>query len=93
MNTEERRAAAARIEEAEAAREDLREALDAAGVKLPSLRLDVPSLVSPMSQPLIDLGRCNLATTRRLTAALRQRRAELVAKVRAANKQSTSRPV
>ncbi|MFB4424390.1 hypothetical protein C5F59_025320 [Streptomyces sp. QL37] len=93
MNTEERRAAAARIEEAEAAREDLRDALDAAGVKLPSLRLDIPSLVGPMPQPLVDLGRCNLSTTRQLTAVLRQRRTELLVKVREANKQSTSRPV
>ncbi|MGW0787437.1 hypothetical protein ACWD04_04095 [Streptomyces sp. NPDC002911] len=72
MSTEERRAAAERIKEAETAREDLREALDAVGVKLPSLRLDAPSLAAAVPRPLVDLGRCNLSTAHQLIATLRR---------------------
>ncbi|MEU3227453.1 hypothetical protein ABZ695_30380 [Streptomyces sp. NPDC006976] len=58
-----------RIKEAERARDDLNDALRAAGVRLPSLRLDTASCVG--IAPLVDLGRCNVETAHALTAALR----------------------
>ncbi|WP_327156351.1 hypothetical protein [Streptomyces tubercidicus] len=66
-----RQAAGDRVREAERARDDLRDALKAAGVKLPSLGLDVASCAGSTPLALIDLGRCNLATARALSAALR----------------------
>lgn len=55
----------------EAVRE-LDEALLALGVTLPSLGIDLPSCtLMPTPRPLVDLGRCNLETARRLTVALR----------------------
>ncbi|WP_405794727.1 hypothetical protein [Streptomyces sp. NBC_01506] len=55
----------------EAVRE-LDEALVALGITLPSLGIDLPSYtLTPTPHPLVDLGRCNLATARRLTVALR----------------------
>ncbi|EPD90740.1 hypothetical protein HMPREF1486_05620 [Streptomyces sp. HPH0547] len=60
-----------RVRDAERARDDLRDTLRAVGVQLPSLGLDAASCVGPAPVPLIDLGRCNVATARALTAALR----------------------
>ncbi|MFF0166326.1 hypothetical protein [Streptomyces prasinus] len=57
--------------DAEQACEDLRDALRAAGVTLPSLGLDVASYAGSAPLALIDLGRCNVATARALTSALR----------------------
>ncbi|GAA2943306.1 MULTISPECIES: hypothetical protein [Streptomyces] len=65
--------AAERIREAETTREDLWRALTAVGVALPSLRLDPASLAAQEPTPLVELGRCNLETARRLTAALHRR--------------------
>ncbi|MFE4048201.1 hypothetical protein [Streptomyces sp. YIM B13518] len=41
------------------------------GVTLPSLAPDVPMGVACHTEPLIDLGRCNLPTARKLAAVLR----------------------
>ncbi|MEN3584107.1 hypothetical protein AAH978_08125 [Streptomyces sp. ZYX-F-203] len=60
-----------RVRDAERARDDLRDALKAAGVQLPSLGLDAASCAGPAPLALIDLGRCNVATARALAAALR----------------------
>ena len=67
---EERRAAAARIREAEAVRDALRTALAAVGVKLPTFRIDQASCAREKPYPLIELGRCNVATARALAEAL-----------------------
>ncbi len=60
-----------KIREAEEARDELRDALKAAGVQLPSVGLDLTSYIDPTRLTLIDLGRCNVATARALAAALR----------------------
>ncbi|MEU9334067.1 hypothetical protein AB0D49_13045 [Streptomyces sp. NPDC048290] len=60
-----------KVRDAERARDELRDALKAAGVQLPSLGLDAASCAGPAPLALIDLGRCNVATARALTAALR----------------------
>ncbi|MGV4887143.1 hypothetical protein ACSR0Z_11035 [Streptomyces viridosporus] len=58
---------------ADACVEELRAALTAHGITLPSLGLDVPTLASRYpTRPLIALGNCNLLTARALTAALRK---------------------
>ncbi|MFJ8313058.1 MULTISPECIES: hypothetical protein [unclassified Streptomyces] len=53
--------------------EELRRALAAHGIILPSLRLDLPSFVSryPAPSGLVALGNCNTDTARRLAEALR----------------------
>ncbi|MFD1661228.1 hypothetical protein ACFSL4_24235 [Streptomyces caeni] len=81
----------AQIRDAKAARDELGEALADAGVLLPSLGLDAVSLASDHLSPLVDLGRCNPSTARRLAAALRHG-SDLLAKVREANRQSVNRP-
>lgn len=59
--------------EADAHLAQLRAALAANGITLPSLRVDPPSLTSaPYARPLITLGNCNLLTAQALTAALRK---------------------
>ncbi|MDI3388157.1 hypothetical protein QIS99_18395 [Streptomyces sp. B-S-A8] len=63
-------AAEDRIREAESARDALRAALAAVGVKLPSLCLDQVSCAREHPYPLIELGRCDVTTARRLAAAL-----------------------
>jgi hypothetical protein len=78
----------ARIRDTEAAKDELEKALSGAGVVLPSLGLDAVCLASDYLPPLVELGRCNPATARKLAAALRGRRAELLAKVNEANRQS-----
>ena len=48
----------------------LRSALDAAGVVLPSLRVDPLTAAGEEPYPLVELGRCNLDTAERLISAL-----------------------
>lgn len=92
MGTAQHRTALETIRDAESTRDELRDALGAVGVVLPSLGLDAASLARDVPRPLVELGRCNLSTARQLTAALRGREELLLAKVREANKQSTDRP-
>ncbi|NJQ03610.1 hypothetical protein [Streptomyces zingiberis] len=55
------------------AADDLRDALAAVGITLPSLGADLVSCTSAWCpRPLVELGRCNLLTARALTAALRK---------------------
>ncbi|MEU3714068.1 hypothetical protein [Streptomyces catenulae] len=58
-------------EDAEAVCDELDRALRAVGVALPSLAVDPLSYGSALPVVLIELGRCNLDTARRLTAVLR----------------------
>ncbi|MCX5236877.1 hypothetical protein OG824_16905 [Streptomyces prunicolor] len=51
---------------------ELQAALKAHGITLPSLGLDLPSVVMAYDTPLVELGNCNLDTARALTAALRK---------------------
>jgi hypothetical protein len=67
----ERPAAAETLRQADTVRAELNAALADAGVPLPSLRVDPLSWAEEEPRPLIELGRCNLATARALTAALR----------------------
>ncbi|MCP9944263.1 hypothetical protein LUX12_04810 [Streptomyces somaliensis] len=64
-----------RVREAERACGELGEALEAAGVRLPSLGLDPVSCAGSAPLGLIELGRCNVETARALAAALRSRTA------------------
>ncbi|MFE9255807.1 hypothetical protein [Streptomyces sp. NPDC006879] len=50
----------------------LKDGLGAAGVVLPSLRVDPVSAADRWAAPLVDLGRCNLDTALRLVALLRE---------------------
>ncbi|MGW4020892.1 hypothetical protein [Streptomyces sp. NPDC005009] len=59
------------IQRAEAVREELGAALAGVGITLPSLALDVPMIAACHAEPLVDLGRCNLPTARKLAAVLR----------------------
>ncbi|AOP45129.1 hypothetical protein [Streptomyces lydicus] len=52
--------------------EVLRAALQANGITLPSLGVDLPGLASPGLPPLVALGNCNAATARKLAEALRK---------------------
>ncbi|MET9351419.1 hypothetical protein ABZY14_00120 [Streptomyces sp. NPDC006617] len=53
--------------------EQLRAALKANGITLPSLGTDLPTFASAYAvPPLITLGNCNEATARALTVALRK---------------------
>ncbi|WP_406725803.1 hypothetical protein WJ438_15610 [Streptomyces sp. GD-15H] len=53
--------------------EELRAALAAHGITLPSLGIDIPAFAARHpTRPLIALGNCNLLTARALTAALRK---------------------
>ncbi|MFG2375910.1 hypothetical protein ACGFY9_31120 [Streptomyces sp. NPDC048504] len=49
---------------------ELQAALKANGIILPSLGLDLPSVVQTYGPPLVELGNCNLDTARALTTAL-----------------------
>lgn len=60
------------MEDAEQACEELRDALGAVGVTLPSLGLDAVSCAASAPLALIDLGRCNATTARTLAAVLRE---------------------
>ncbi|MEU9290812.1 hypothetical protein AB0D57_40820 [Streptomyces sp. NPDC048275] len=54
--------------------DELRAALAAHGITLPSLRVDLPSFAGTYPPPagLVALGNCNTATARRLAAVLRK---------------------
>ncbi|WP_282700811.1 hypothetical protein [Streptomyces sp. CC219B] len=53
--------------------QQLRTALEANGITLPSLGVDLPTFASAHpTPPLIALGNCNHATARALTVALRK---------------------
>ncbi|MET9389872.1 hypothetical protein ABZY20_05560 [Streptomyces sp. NPDC006624] len=59
--------------EADARVEELRAALAAHGITLPSLGIDLPAFAARCPvRPLIALGNCNLLTAQALTAALRK---------------------
>jgi hypothetical protein len=59
--------------EADACVEELRAALAAHGITLPSLGVDLPAYASRCpARPLVALGNCNLLTARALTTALRK---------------------
>jgi hypothetical protein len=58
------------IRAAEEAVHTLREALTAAGLNLPSLALDPASCARDVPAPLIDLGRCDVKTARRLAVLI-----------------------
>ncbi|MFJ9415381.1 MULTISPECIES: hypothetical protein [unclassified Streptomyces] len=47
-------------------------ALQANGITLPSLGIDLPSLAGSYGVPLVALGNCNAATARKLAEALRR---------------------
>ncbi|MFE2040157.1 hypothetical protein ACFXAZ_04345 [Streptomyces sp. NPDC059477] len=55
--------------------EDLRAALKAHGITLPSLGLDLPAFAGS-GMPLVSLGNCNTATAQALVKVLREARAE-----------------
>ncbi|MEV5934672.1 hypothetical protein ACIQCD_23250 [Streptomyces sp. NPDC093250] len=59
------------VEEAEEVVEQLRAALAKAGISLPSLGLDPVSLAREAPCPLVELGRCSVATARLIAAVLR----------------------
>ncbi|MFB4194695.1 hypothetical protein [Streptomyces carpaticus] len=69
--SEERLATAERVRTAEQVVNEVREAMTAAGVILPSLRIDLASCSGDAKRPLIDLGRCNLDLARKLASVLR----------------------
>ncbi|MGW6904600.1 hypothetical protein [Streptomyces sp. NPDC054940] len=53
--------------------EQLRTALEANGITLPSLGVDLPTFARTLpTRPLIALGNCNQTTAIALTAALRK---------------------
>ncbi|GGU92730.1 hypothetical protein GCM10010211_69350 [Streptomyces albospinus] len=56
--------------EAEAALDELADALKRNGIVLPSLGLDPVTYSGQRSLPLVELGRCNPQTARKLAAAL-----------------------
>ncbi|GGV78452.1 hypothetical protein [Streptomyces massasporeus] len=59
--------------EADACVEELRGALSAHGITLPSLGLNLPAFAARCPvRPLIGLGNCNLLTAKALAAALRK---------------------
>uniref|UniRef100_A0AAU2VSA0 Uncharacterized protein n=1 Tax=Streptomyces sp. NBC_00008 TaxID=2903610 RepID=A0AAU2VSA0_9ACTN len=68
--TDRRRVTAGRVLEAEEAVERLREGLAGVGITLPSLRVDPVSSAGSGPGVLIELGRCNLDTVRRLSGVL-----------------------
>jgi hypothetical protein len=57
-------------QDAEAAVAQLRAALDRVGVTLPSLGVDPVTWAGNGLGVLVDLGRCNVETARRMAAAL-----------------------
>ncbi|MEU0159275.1 hypothetical protein ABZ154_10645 [Streptomyces sp. NPDC006261] len=71
--TERRRVAADKVRAAEDAVAQLREGLAGLGVTLPSLRVDPVSCAGNEPAPLIDLGRCNIATAVRLYEVLAEK--------------------
>lgn len=71
--TEEHAYAADPVSESEEALSELRDALDASGIALPSLGLDPVGHDWQPAAPLIALGCCTRDTARRLASALRAR--------------------
>lgn len=70
---ERRKVAADQVRAAEEAVEQLRTGLAAVGITLPSLRIDPVSCSGDEpANPLVELGRCNLATARRMVAVLEE---------------------
>lgn len=67
-----RRAACGAVEEAETVCEEIRAALGAVGIVLPSLWVESAAYVT--GEPLIELGRCNLSTARMLADVLTKAR-------------------
>ncbi len=59
-----------RMRQAEGVTAELRTALRAVGITLPSLDVDPVSCASAHMAPLVELGRCNLDTARRLAGVL-----------------------
>ncbi|WLQ41593.1 hypothetical protein P8A22_17340 [Streptomyces laculatispora] len=71
MTTTERlRVTASRVREAEEAVARLRDGFAGVGITLPSLRVDPVSCAGSGPAVLVDLGRCNLDTVRRLSRLL-----------------------
>ncbi|MFK0293139.1 hypothetical protein ACIQU6_22040 [Streptomyces sp. NPDC090442] len=62
-----------KIAEAEAARDALADALARSGIVLPSLSVDPLSYSGQPPRPLIELGRCNPQTARRLADVIGDR--------------------
>ncbi len=60
----ERKTAADALREAEEVRDELGTALRGAGIVLPSLSVDALAYGAERPDPLVELGRCNLATAR-----------------------------
>ncbi|MEU5214342.1 hypothetical protein [Streptomyces sp. NPDC020742] len=58
------------IDEAEAACDELADALRRAGIVLPSLGVDPMSYTYERPAPLVELGRCPVETVQRLVAVL-----------------------
>jgi hypothetical protein len=58
------------IEEAEQVRDELCAALRGAGIVLPSLGVEPAAYADEKPRPLVELGRCNVQTARKLTAVL-----------------------
>lgn len=58
--------------EAEAARDELREALAGVDIVLPSLGVDPVSLTSDYLSPLVELGGCRVDVAWKLAATLRK---------------------
>ncbi|MFE6836374.1 MULTISPECIES: hypothetical protein [unclassified Streptomyces] len=64
-----------RVQAAEEAVRELKEALGGVGVVFPSLDVERVSAAGSYGLPLVDLGRCNLDTALRLAAVLHERAA------------------
>ncbi|MEW9520701.1 hypothetical protein [Streptomyces tubercidicus] len=67
----ERRAATGAMAEAEAVCEELADALRRTGIVLPSLTVDALTYGYEPPRVLVELGRCNVETTRKLIAVLK----------------------
>ena len=74
-NFERPQAATDRLKEAETVRDELCEALHAVGIVLPSLRVEPLAYGDVKPRPLVELGRCNLLTARKLADVLRNGKA------------------
>ncbi|MET9693007.1 hypothetical protein ABZY81_31900 [Streptomyces sp. NPDC006514] len=72
MDTGKRERSSDKAREAEAARDELREALAGVDVVLPSLGVDLVSLTSDYLSPLVELGCCRADVAWKLAAALRK---------------------
>ncbi|MDO0935740.1 hypothetical protein QQY66_30175 [Streptomyces sp. DG2A-72] len=60
-------------DETETCVDQLRTALEAHGITLPSLGIDLPTFADTYTTPpLVSLGNCNTTTARSLIAALRK---------------------